>query len=572
MGLRRLVRTLPTLSVLWPPLGRGGIFGWHDGHPRQTSPQTQNDALAPTDRRRTWGFRLGAAVALSVPVFALGSAVSIPIPIPSSISMAIPGVRSTVPRAYAQTVGVTPATLSPLTVSHGEIVNAQGQSVLLRGVNVNALVAYSKGHPEATPLTPGQLRLMAAMGFNFIRLPLSLSLLEPKPGLISQAYLAQIADTVARAQAQGMYVLLDLHQDRYAAGLYPGESDGMPSYMVNTLGLGQRPILLGLTDPAVQGAFTAFWKNLRASGKPMQDWYLLGLTALARTFADSPAVAGYDVMNEPNPGLLLTRHFVPGELLPFYAKAVADVRSVSKTQPIFLEPDVVSMALGDPLWPLAKASFVHDGIVFEPHLYAPSTVVQAGHVFNVKGARRAVAKGTLGLLAKAAERQAHHLGVPWLAGEYGAPQGRLGNTEIAQDVSLTDDYAVGSAYWLWGIVPHTYNWNLVHPDGTLAAPLSRLALVASPYPALTGGVLQSLTYRPKTQVLHLAATLSASRGSTVLVWTSLTYPKGAVLKANLPYRLLTATDQVGTVSILRTEAVFAPGSESLNLTLAPNGS
>ena len=478
-------------------------------------------------------------------------------------------------RAYTQTIpgplsGASP--LSALRVQNGQIVDRQGAAVLLRGVNVTSLVAYSPAHPEATPLLAGQMRLIAAMGFNFIRLPLSLSALEPQPGVISTAYLAEIAQVLNRAEAQGVYVLLDLHQDRYAAGLFPGESDGMPSYMVNTLGLGQKPILLGMTDPAVQGAFTAFWKNLPVDGRPMQDWYLIGLTALARTFARSPAVAGYDVMNEPNPGLLLTGRFVSHNLLPFYAKAVKNIRAVSPTQPIFLEPDVVSMALGDPLWPKKEAAFVREGVVFEPHLYAPNAIVRAGHVFNVEGARRALAKGTLGLLAAEAARQAHHLGVPWLVGEYGAPQGRLGNAQIAENVSLADRYAVGSAYWLWSILPHTYDWNLVSPSGALDAPASRLALVSSPYPAVIGGKLERLRYDPGTQVLALSAALKQTDGPTVLVWTSLAYPHGAVLHASRPYRLLISSDADGSATITRFQALFAPAQGTLTATLSPSPS
>lgn len=450
--------------------------------------------------------------------------------------------------------------------------DAQGGQVLLRGVNVNALVQYSAAHPEAAPLTAGQVRLISAMGFDFIRLPLSLSRLEPAPGVISRPYLEAIATIVARAQAQGIYVLLDLHQDRYAAGLFPGESDGMPPYMVNTLGLGQTPILLGVTDPAVQGAFTAFWKNLPVHGQPMQNWYLYGLAALVKAFAQDPAVAGYDVMNEPNPGLLLTRQFVPNDLLPFYAHAVATVRAVSATQPIFLEPDIVSMALGDPLWPLTKAPFVHEGVVFAPHLYAPSAALQTGHVFNAKGVATALSRDTLSLLAAGAERQARHLGVPWLIGEYGAPQGALGNAEIARDVTLADRYKVGSAYWLWSILPHTYNWNLVTPQGTLHAPASRLALVASPYPAVVGGRLESLAYTPRTRTLRLTAALDASLGPTVLTWDSLAYPCGARLQANRPYHLWVTTDPAGSTTITRYEAVFAPANGTLRATLTPASS
>ena len=117
--------------------------------------------------------------------------------------------------------------LFPLHVSGTSIVGPAGQVVLLRGVNSNALVQYDPSHPEAVPLTATSLDEMAAMGFDFLRLPLSPSELEPRPGQISRACLGRIAQVLGWAQASGIWVLLDLHQDRYAAGLYPGESDGM---------------------------------------------------------------------------------------------------------------------------------------------------------------------------------------------------------------------------------------------------------------------------------------------------------------------------------------------------------
>ena len=146
-------------------------------------------------------------------------------------------------------------------------------------------------------------------------------------------------------------MILDLHQDRYAATLFPGEADGFPTWMVKTFGLKTSPVVGGITDPAVQGAFTSFWLDRPVFGHGLQYWYLLALRKLASTFARNPDVAGYDVMNEPNPGFFPPLAFANAVLLPFYHQAVNTIRAVAPSQPIFLEPDVVSLIAGYQSWP-----------------------------------------------------------------------------------------------------------------------------------------------------------------------------------------------------------------------------
>jgi endoglycosylceramidase len=451
----------------------------------------------------------------------------------------------------------------PLATFGSRIRDEQGGQVLLRGVNVNSLVQYAPSHPEAVALGQGQVRLMAAMGFDVIRLALSLSALEPDPGVISNTYLNRIARIVQRAEKQGLYVILDLHQDRYSAGLFPGESDGMPAFMVRTDGLRTRPILFGITDPAVQAAFTAFWHNQTVRGRGLQAWYFIGLSALARRFAGDPAIAGYDVMNEPNPGFILSG-FVSHYLLPFYRQAIRAIRATGARQPILLEPDIFSMELGDPRWPPTGFSPSLEDAIFAPHLYA--TAIAGG---SASGLGETAAAADLTAQAREALGQAQHLSVPWFIGEYGAGPGPMGNAQIAQDQRLADRYQVGSAYWLWSIRPGTYPWNLVTPAGRLFQSATRLALVAAPYPPVVGGRLHQLAYDPSARLLTARVAGVASDGPTVLVWNSLTYPSGARLQATRPYVLTSTEVRAGPAVITAWRAVFRPASGPLALRLSP---
>src|SRR5438045_1821185 len=119
-------------------------------------------------------------------------------------------------------VSAAPATrLSPLHAVRGvepQIVDATGRQVLLRGVNDNQLGDYYQADPaipSTVPLAEADFTQMAGLGFDAVRLIVHWSLLEPEPGVIDDAYLAQIHEAVSWAATHGIYVVLDMHQDAW---------------------------------------------------------------------------------------------------------------------------------------------------------------------------------------------------------------------------------------------------------------------------------------------------------------------------------------------------------------------
>lgn len=83
---------------------------------------------------------------------------------------------------------------SPLRVAHGDIVDAEGRTVLLRGVNVNQLADYAVNDPAlptVVPLTRDDFAQMASLGFTVARLNVSWSALEPRPGAFDTGYAAK---------------------------------------------------------------------------------------------------------------------------------------------------------------------------------------------------------------------------------------------------------------------------------------------------------------------------------------------------------------------------------------------
>lgn len=441
--------------------------------------------------------------------------------------------------------------LYPLHVTDGRILGPNDQTPWFRGVNVNALVQYNRHHPEAVPVHREDFAEMHALGFNLVRLPLSLSRLEPRPGVLDRTYLQDIRRVLADASREHIWVILDLHQDRFARMLFPGEADGFPAWAVRSMGLPTRPLIADTTDAAVQGAFTEFWLNRPVAGHGLQFYYLEALTALAEKFGRNPAVAGFDVMNEPNPGLFPPIAFAREILLPFYRRAVTAIRAVDGTTPIFLEPDVVSAMIGFHAWPTVTW-WAREGVVFEPHFYTGTfRGLGLSHLIRTLGAEVETPmirvnfdpwNGTVASLAvpyRAAAGLSRREGVPWLIGEFGNSPTASGNAWLQDEIRLQNRYGVGGLLWLWKIRPGSYPWGLVQPNGALTADPQRAAIMASPHPLTIGGTPLRSRFHFRTGRYVLRYDGDVSAGATDLFVSSLTYPTGFSVRVSPPNAVYT---------------------------------
>jgi len=79
-------------------------------------------------------------------------------------------------------------------------------------------VDYGKGRFMANDTDEGlnDFASARALGLNIMRLCLSWSELEPLPGFYDEMYIDRVAQLVSWAKEQGVYVILDLHQDLYS--------------------------------------------------------------------------------------------------------------------------------------------------------------------------------------------------------------------------------------------------------------------------------------------------------------------------------------------------------------------
>src|SRR5436190_19644062 len=83
------------------------------------------------------------------------------------------------------------------------ITDPQGRVLLPHGLNmVNKLKPYA---PAATGFGDDDARFLARNGLNVVRLGVIYTAVEPQPGVYDNAYLAEVAKTVATLGRRGVY-------------------------------------------------------------------------------------------------------------------------------------------------------------------------------------------------------------------------------------------------------------------------------------------------------------------------------------------------------------------------------
>ncbi len=213
----------------------------------------------------------------------------------------------------------TSAPADYLSVRETRFTDSEGRTVILNGINhVNKNPKEGYLHKNDEEL----FRQFRAWGFNCIRFGINWDGLEPEPGKINEAYLKEIDKRVKWAEENGLWLILDMHQDLYGrkygngAPLWATLDEDLPHKTGDVWSDAY------LISPAIQKAFDNFWKNSPApDGIGIQDHYIFLWKTLAKRYANSPSVAGFDIMNEPFMGSDGMKVFP--KLLEGYARVIA---------------------------------------------------------------------------------------------------------------------------------------------------------------------------------------------------------------------------------------------------------
>lgn len=418
------------------------------------------------------------------------------------------------------------------------MVDSAGRQVLLRGVNLNSLGDYFQGNPALPPVIPlrdDEFARIASHGFNVVRLILSWSSLEPEPGVISAEYIGRIRDAVARAKENRVYVVLDMHQDAWGKYIAtpPGVEcggreaaigwDGAPEWATITDGKstcrqpGSREL-----SPAVMTSF----ENFYADRDGIQSHLIAAWAALVREFAGEPAVAGYDLLNEPNFGA----NILAGapKLAAFTSRVIPALREAEQQAGgfhhiIFFEP-VITFPVDQTA--AFSPDFTDDtNIVFAPHNYAES----------ITGLNQLSIEETFSRSASAASKYETTF---WVGefGWFGDPAAQL--PLLRRYAAQEDQYRVSGTWWQWrqacgdphsvghvggdpGPLVQQFNGNGCPGDIDLGPVPQWKVILSRPYPRAVPGRLLSLASDGEARMLHLTG--EANGPGTAELWV----PEGA---------------------------------------------
>jgi endoglycosylceramidase len=331
-----------------------------------------------------------------------------------------------------------PTSGAPFGVHCGQLVDAKGRVVFLRGVNARVDgvfdVSFDDGRQplEAIPVFDAtDAGRMRDFGFDALRLPVNWSGVEPSAdGGFDEAYLDRVAQAVDDAASAGLVVLLDLHQDAYSKEI--GE-DGAPLWAIQPpptklLGgpltdLGDRRLSQQVTD-----AFSTFF-GASAEGTVLRERFVTMAEHVIDRFKDDPSVVGLEIFNEPQAD--------DAGIKRLNDAAYARIRAAAPEKLYLFEPPVTRNLTDKaslPSTPLGPMS------AYAPHVYT--------YAFTSVPAK--LTKENLRRSNDNARREADAWHAPLVITEWGFDPGlAVAGDYITWQSELQEEYGASSFFWLW---------------------------------------------------------------------------------------------------------------------------
>ncbi len=322
-------------------------------------------------------------------------------------------------------------------------------------------------------------------------------------------------------------------------------------------------------NPAEGYAWNAFWRNAPAQdGIGLQDHYARAWEHVAALFRGNPGVFGYELINEPWPGLVWEPCANPvvgcllndAKLRAFYNRVVPAIRAADPTTLVFFEPNLlfdegIHTDLGTVADPNTGFSF-HDYCAIETMLHKDITCsLQDRATFN--NARRYTAF-----------RQ-----IPALLTEFGATDD-LAN--LAGVLRRADDDRMGWLEWAYTGNDKTSSsptaqalvYDPGQPPTGANVNAAKLAVLAAPYPQVVAGTPRDWSFRSGTFRLCYSTERADRRGrfpsgaQTLVSVPAIEYPNG--------YHVTVKGGQVVSPPTSPTLAIVAdPGADSVDVVVTP---
>lgn len=456
-----------------------------------------------------------------------------------SISLVFGSAVVAGPGAGAAVTGVLPtnrAAWSTVTGTDGRVYIADelGRARQFHGSN------HKTTDPDT--LTDDLLAAAAERGLDHIRLAIFWDAIEPTQGNYDTAYLDKVVAALDRAEAHGVSVILDMHQDVYGPAF---GSRGIPEWATRTDGVPFTPQatwLLNYLEPAVQNAFDHLYEDADLRQAQLDVWM-----QVVNRVKDHPAVFGYDLMNEPfgkfregEPFLEAAARVEREQLTPMYQRLTDAISAVDATHWVFYEaPNVASLGI-----PTSLGKVNGPKVAFYPHMYdaaieqatyTPGGVISYDPVF-------------FSTWANALKPYLEANPVPMLVGEWGIAEPEAGGMDqFVRDTLRTLD-AMTSGWSQFNFCKGT-GYCPIDASGNDRAGIGR---IFQPYARAIAGAPTSTSWDPDTAVLQVVYRDNSASGPTqIFVPESRSYPGGwTVLTSDGPGSFTQSFDAAtGVVSV-----------------------
>ncbi len=190
---------------------------------------------------------------------------------------------------------------APLHADGAYFKDAAGRVVLLRGVNVSG---DAKVPPFSALRSEADLDPLPRWGLNTLRLLFTWEAFEPRPCEYDDDYLRSIEREVSWAEARGLYVIIDFHQDGYSRFSLDGCGEGFPQWAVLSSMATHPPD----NGPRCDGwgvkltfdsANLDLWRGFHRDLEGARTRYVQMVGRVAARLSSHHAVIGYEVLNEP---------------------------------------------------------------------------------------------------------------------------------------------------------------------------------------------------------------------------------------------------------------------------------
>jgi endoglycosylceramidase len=323
-------------------------------------------------------------------------------------------------------------------VLDGRLVTAAGDSLFLRGLNVDNRAKYSPGF--MAPISHDEVALLPSQGVNLVRLLTFWNAISPEgPGEYDPVYVENYLELLRTVAAQGLFVVVDMHQDLWGP---PFEVHGAPMWACpDELKDGyvkEEPWWANYLSPQVTACFDQFWAS-----EELQQEYARMWAHLAQAVCDVPEVIGFDLMNEPFAGSLMGhKQFEAHALFGLYKRVIQAIEAVCPGRLYFLEHSWTFSVAGYDAMPLEAG--LKEALVFSPHYYRPELHEPDGVGYVLTQEKLFVALDTL---------WKDYLGAGWpiWLGEFGGFADFPGfGTFLAHIHQYFQDRDVHSALYDWG--------------------------------------------------------------------------------------------------------------------------